>query len=86
VAFQVTWDAKYSGYLARQQADVERQQRLADKRIPGNFDFAAIPHLRTEAREKLTRVQPQSVAQAGRISGITPADLAMVIVHLEGRR
>ena len=85
VAEQVTCDAKYAGYVARQQIDVERQRRLADKRIPSNFNFGAIRQLRAEAREKLARVQPTSLAQAGRISGITPADLALVMVHLEGK-
>ena len=86
VAEQVTFDAKYAGYLAREQTDVERQQRLANKRIPRGFDFTAIRQLRAEAREKLARVQPASLSQAGRISGITPADLALVMVYLEGRR
>lgn len=86
VAEQVACDAKYAGYLAREDLDVERQRRLAEKRIPSGFNFAAIVQLRAEAREKLSRVQPTSLAQAGRISGITPADLALVMVHLEGRR
>jgi tRNA uridine 5-carboxymethylaminomethyl modification enzyme len=76
---------KYAGYVARQEVDVARQQRLAGKRIPSNFDFAQINQLRMEAREKLTRVRPLSLAQAGRISGITPADVALLLVHLEGR-
>ena len=86
VAEQVACDAKYAGYLAREDLDVARQRRLAEKRIPSGFNFAAIVQLRAEAREKLSRVQPTSLAQAGRISGITPADLALVMVHLEGRR
>jgi len=86
VAEQVVNDIKYSGYLERQRLDVERQQRLAEKRIPANFNFHAIHQLRMEAKEKLARVQPASLAQASRISGITPADLALVIVHLEGRK
>ncbi len=73
VAEQVVNDIKYSGYLVRQQIDVERQQRLAEKRIPTNFNFHALGQLRVEAREKLARVQPASLAQASRISGITPA-------------
>jgi tRNA uridine 5-carboxymethylaminomethyl modification enzyme len=81
----VTWDVKYSGYVARQEIDVERQRRLAEKRIPTGFDFAAIVQLRTEAREKLSRIQPTSLSQAARISGITPADLALVMVHLFSR-
>jgi tRNA uridine 5-carboxymethylaminomethyl modification enzyme len=84
VADQVVCDAKYAGYVAREDLDVERQRRLADKHIPGNFDFAAISQLRAEAREKLSRVRPASLAQAARISGITPADLALVLVHLQG--
>ena len=50
-----------------------------------NFDYFAISHLRTEARQKLARIQPVNVAQASRISGVTPADLALVIAHLEGK-
>ena len=62
-----------------------RQHRLAEKRIPDGFDFAALGHLRTEARQKLTKIRPTSLAQASRISGITPADVALLMVHLEGR-
>jgi tRNA uridine 5-carboxymethylaminomethyl modification enzyme len=86
VARQVACDAKYSGYIARQQIDVARQKRLAARRIPGNFDFQRVSHLRAEAREKLARIRPADLAQAGRISGITPADLAVLMVHLDGSR
>ncbi len=86
VAEQVTYDVKYAGYVARQEIDIARQQRLADKRIPPSFDFAAIAQLRAEAREKLGRIRPVSLAQASRISGITPADMALVMVHLEAER
>ena len=84
-ALEVEYDVKYAGYVARQEIDVARQRRLAEKRIPSGFNFAAITQLRTEAREKLSRVQPMTLAQATRISGITPADIALVMVHLEGR-
>ncbi len=84
VAQQVTYDAKYEGYLARQQVDILRQQRLAARKIPDTLDFARVLHLRAEAREKFERVRPVDLAQAGRISGITPADLAVLMVHLEG--
>ncbi len=84
-AEQVEYDVKYAGYVARQELDVARQRRLAEKRIPTTFDFASIVHLRMEAREKLSRIRPASLAQATRISGITPADIAMLLVHLEGR-
>ncbi len=85
VAEQVAIDLKYAGYVARQQTEVERQSRLAEKRIPDSFRYDAISQLRAEAREKLTRVRPRNLSQASRISGITPADVALLIVHLDGK-
>ncbi len=85
VSQQVAIDQKYAGYVARQQIDIERQRRLAKRRIPGDFDFHSVEHLRHEAREKLSRIRPGDLAQAGRVSGITPADLAVLMVHLHGR-
>jgi tRNA uridine 5-carboxymethylaminomethyl modification enzyme len=85
VAQQVCHDVKYAGYIARQEVEISRQQRLAEKRIPDAFDFSRIVHLRAEAREKLSRVRPASLAQASRISGITPADVALLMIHLGGR-
>jgi tRNA uridine 5-carboxymethylaminomethyl modification enzyme len=85
IAYQVVSDSKYSGYAARQQTEIERQSRLAEKRIPETFSYDRIIHLRAEAREKLCRVRPRNLAQASRISGITPADVALLIVHLDGR-
>jgi len=86
VSRQVTYDVKYAGYLARQDVDIARARRLASRRIPDGFDFARLSHLRTEAREKLARVRPRDLAQASRISGITPADVATLMVHLESER
>jgi tRNA uridine 5-carboxymethylaminomethyl modification enzyme len=83
VVRQVKNDVKYAGYVERQQREIARQQRLAEKLIPYRFDYAKIGPLRTEAREKLTRIRPANLAQAGRISGITPADIALLMVHLE---
>ena len=80
---QVLYDVKYSGYVTRQEQQVERQKRMDGKRIPQTFDFDAITHLRTEAREKLARIRPVTLAQASRISGITPADVALILAHLE---
>ncbi|MBX3414644.1 MAG: tRNA uridine-5-carboxymethylaminomethyl(34) synthesis enzyme MnmG [Pirellulales bacterium] len=85
VARQVTYDVKYAGYVARQEVDIERQRRLAARRIPESLDYAKLGQLRAEAREKLSRVRPRDMAQAGRISGITPADLALLMVHLDGK-
>ncbi|MBT3891692.1 MAG: tRNA uridine-5-carboxymethylaminomethyl(34) synthesis enzyme MnmG, partial [Planctomycetaceae bacterium] len=82
VVQQVVYDVKYSGYIARQQLEIDRQQRLQDKKIPDDFDYDGIGHLRTEARQKLVKIRPVSIAQASRISGITPADMALVLAHL----
>ena len=83
IAQQVEYDTKYEGYIARQDAEVERHRRLAQKRIPDAFDYQQLPHLRFEAKEKLTRIRPTSLDQAGRISGITPADIAMLMAYLD---
>jgi tRNA uridine 5-carboxymethylaminomethyl modification enzyme len=85
VAIQVVHDVKYAGYVHRQHQQVQRQQRLAGKRIPENFDFNQIMHLRAEARQKLSKIQPVSLDQASRISGITPADVALLMAHLANR-
>ena len=85
VVQQVVYDVKYSGYVSRQQTTIDKHKRLAKKRIPDHFDYDGLTHLRREAKEKLTRFRPTSLDQAQRISGITPADIAMVMLHLEGK-
>jgi tRNA uridine 5-carboxymethylaminomethyl modification enzyme len=80
---QVTIAAKYGGYIARQQEQVERFRRLEHKPLPENLDYEAVPQLRAEAREKLRRVRPRSLGQAGRISGVNPADIATLLVYLK---
>jgi tRNA uridine 5-carboxymethylaminomethyl modification enzyme len=80
---QLTIDAKYAGYIGRQSEQIERFRRLEDKRIPADLSYRAIPQLRAEAREKLERVRPLSLGQAGRISGISPADIATLLIHLK---
>jgi tRNA uridine 5-carboxymethylaminomethyl modification enzyme len=80
---QVVLEAKYAGYIGRQAEQVERFRRLETKPIPAHFDFAAVPQLRAEAKEKLGRVRPANLGQAGRISGISPADLAVLMIYLE---
>ncbi len=82
VARQLEYDVKYAGYLVRQESEVARMRRLNEKRIPESFDYTALAHMRVEAREKLGKVRPISLAQASRISGITPADVAILLVHL----
>ncbi len=83
VVEQVVLEAKYSGYIHRQAEQVERFQRMESRPIPAHFDFAAVPQLRAEAKEKLGRIRPANLGQAGRISGISPADLAVLLIYLE---
>jgi tRNA uridine 5-carboxymethylaminomethyl modification enzyme len=81
-AEQVEIEAKYAGYLARQETQIERARRMEDRPIPADLDYAAVTHLRTEAREKLARIRPRSLGQAGRIPGVGPGDLAVLMIHL----
>jgi tRNA uridine 5-carboxymethylaminomethyl modification enzyme len=76
-------DAKYEGYLAKQQRLAIGLQMLDNKHIPADLNYGAITHLRIEAKEKLSRFRPQTLGQASRISGITPADITVVQVHLK---
>ena len=80
---QVTLELKYAGYIDRQSAQVEKFQRMEHKSIPATFDYDAMPQLRIEAREKLRTVRPTNLGQASRISGLSPADLAVVLMYLE---
>lgn len=82
-ARQVEIETKYAGYIRRQAATIQKQQRVEGVAIASTFDFDAVPQLRGEAREKLARVRPVNLGQAGRISGITPADLAVLMLYLE---
>ena len=75
-------DARYAGYLAREQAALRRMQELDRKLLPEDLDYASVSHLRHEAREKLQQVRPHSLGQALRIGGITPADITVLAVHL----
>jgi tRNA uridine 5-carboxymethylaminomethyl modification enzyme len=84
-AVQIASDIRYAGYLALEREQIERRRRQGARVIPEGLDYGQVRHLRAEAREKLDRVRPRTLEQAGRVSGITPADLALVLVHLEGR-
>jgi tRNA uridine 5-carboxymethylaminomethyl modification enzyme len=79
---QVVLEAKYAGYIERQALQVERFHRMESRPIPAHFDYAAVPQLRAEAREKLTRIRPANLGQAVRISGICPADLAVLLIYV----
>lgn len=76
-------DAKYEGYLAKQQRLVANLHNLESKKIPPNLDYNEVAHLPAEAREKLAAFRPGTLAQAGRISGITPADITVLQIHLK---
>jgi tRNA uridine 5-carboxymethylaminomethyl modification enzyme len=78
--------AKYSGYLARQDKQIERMAQLEQKLIPDSLDYTRVTGLRNEARQKLAKFGPRSLGQALRISGITPADVTVLAIHLTKAR
>jgi tRNA uridine 5-carboxymethylaminomethyl modification enzyme len=78
----VETEAKYAGYILQQQRQIDRLRESELRRIPASFEFAGIPGLSTEAKQKLQRVRPQTLGQAGRIPGITPAAIAVLDVYL----
>ncbi|ROU08582.1 tRNA uridine-5-carboxymethylaminomethyl(34) synthesis enzyme MnmG [Lysobacter enzymogenes] len=86
VAEQVEIGVKYAGYLDRQREEIERQQRNENTPIPDGFDYAAVRGLSAEAQQKLERVRPQTVGQAQRIPGMTPAAISLLLVHLTRAR
>ena len=79
---QVEIDLKYEGYIKRQQAKVDEMRRLEVKKIPADIDYDDVYSLRLEAREKLKKVKPESVGQASRISGVSPSDISVLLIHL----
>ena len=78
--------ARYDGYIAKQLEQIARMERLESRRIPADLDYAAITSLRLEAAEKLAAVRPRSIGQAARISGVSPADISVLLVYLEKER
>ena len=83
VTEQVEIQIKYAGYIARQEQQVEAFRKAEARRLPPDVDYDAIPALKVEAREKLNKIRPVSVGQASRISGVSPADVAVLLVWLE---
>lgn len=83
LATRVEVEARYAAYIEKELAQVERARRLESRRIPEQVDYSALPSLRIEAREKLERFRPATVGQASRIAGVTPGDVAVLLVHLE---
>jgi tRNA uridine 5-carboxymethylaminomethyl modification enzyme len=82
VAMQVEIRIKYAGYIAKQDKQIERFAKMENKLIPVSLDYARVTGLRNEARQKLTKFTPRSLGQALRISGITPADVTLLAIHL----
>jgi len=80
---QVEITVKYAGYIERQELEVKKFKTLEDKTIPDAFDFSTVPSLRLEARQKLTKIRPSTIGQAARISGVSPADISILMVCLK---
>ena len=78
-------ELKYEGYIRRQRADIEEARRLERKALPQDVDYGAIQGLRLEAGEKLNKVRPENIGQAGRISGVSPADISVLLIWLAAR-
>jgi tRNA uridine 5-carboxymethylaminomethyl modification enzyme len=83
---QVEIEAKYAGYIEREKESARRMHELEDKPIPQAFNFGRISDLRTEAKQALEKFRPATIGQAGRLEGITPSDLTILMVHLRGRQ
>ncbi|MDO5153807.1 MAG: tRNA uridine-5-carboxymethylaminomethyl(34) synthesis enzyme MnmG [Eubacteriales bacterium] len=85
VTGEVEIQIKYAGYLARQEKQVEEFKKEEARRLPEDIDYQSIAGLRLEARQKLSQIRPMSIGQAGRISGVSPADIAVLLIYLEQR-
>jgi len=85
VTDEVEIQIKYAGYLARQEKQVEEFKKEESRRLPEDIDYHAIAGLRLEAQEKLAQIRPMSIGQAGRISGVSPADIAVLLIYMEQR-
>ncbi len=86
VAEQVEIQSKYAGYIERQQQDITRLKKHEKTLIPADFDYNQVSGLSTEVMQKLMQIKPLSIAQAGRISGVTPSALSLLLVHLKKQR
>jgi tRNA uridine 5-carboxymethylaminomethyl modification enzyme len=82
-AGEIELQVKYAGYIKRQQEQVDRYKKLERTRLPENIDYKGLPGLSNEVVEKLTAIQPRSLGQASRISGVTPAAVSVLQVHLK---
>ena len=85
VAEQVEIQAKYAGYIDRQQEDIERLRRYEHTTLPADLDYAVVDGLSNEVRQKLSQARPDTLARAGRIPGVTPAAISLLLVYLKRR-
>ena len=85
VAEQVNISIKYDGYIRRQMQQVKQFQRMEQKQIPKDIDYDDVKSLRIEARQKLSRIRPVNIGQASRISGVSPADISVLLIYLESK-
>ena len=85
IAEQVNIDIKYAGYIEREKRQVEKYKKLEKKLIPASIDYDDIKSLRIEARQKLKNFLPESVGQASRIQGVSPADIQVLLVYLKSK-
>ena len=83
MAEQAEIQIKYQGYIAKQKQAVVREQKLESKLMPANINYREIKELSNEAKEKLEKIRPVSLGQASRISGVSPADVSILMIHME---
>ena len=83
---QLEVQIKYEGYIGKQEQQIQRFKKLEDKKLDSNFDYDQVDGLRIEARQKLNQFKPVSLGQASRISGVSPADINVLLIHLEKMR
>ena len=83
---QVEVEVKYEGYIQKQLKQVEQVRKLEDKKLPKDFDYKEIKGLRLEAQEKLNKIKPHNIGQASRISGVSPADISVLLIWMAQKR
>ena len=76
-------DIKYSGYISRQMEQIQSEQKLEERKIPADLDYSKLAGIRLEAREKLAKIKPLTVGMASRISGVSPADITVLLMYLK---
>ena len=83
---QININIKYEGYITRQRQQVEQFKKLEKKHIPSDINYDDVSNLRKEARQKLSEIRPVSIGQASRISGVSPADISVLLIYLHGKQ